>query len=100
MVPAAAWAYVFLKRQPEDRRHTVMTFILGGSAVFPILLYKYLWKFFPGINILSYAKNFENDLIGISGFVMIPLSVIIAFAFVGVIEEVMKMSCVHAVDDN
>lgn len=97
--PAGAWGYIFFKKQPEDRFHTLATFAIGGLAVFPILLYKWLWKYFPGINILAYAKNFENDLVGISGFVMIPVSVIIAFAFIGVIEEVMKMSCVHAVDD-
>lgn len=98
--PAAAWGYVFYRKQPEDRFHTFLTFFLGAFAVFPILLYKWLWQFFPNINILTYAKNFEGDLIGLSGFVMIPLSVIITFAFIGVIEEVMKMSCVHAVDDN
>ena len=38
--------------------------------------------------------------VGISGFAMIPVSVIIMFLFVGVIEEIMKMSAVHAVDDN
>lgn len=98
--PAATWGYLFYKKQPEDRRHTMLTFGLGALSVFPILLYKWLWKYFPGINILEYSKNFENDLIGIAGFAMIPVSVIIAFAFIGVIEEVMKMSCVHAVDDN
>lgn len=100
MFPAAAWMYIFKKKQPEDRFHTWVTFAVGGLTVFPILLYKWLWQFFPGINIFAYSKNFENDLIGISGFVMIPLSVIIAFAFIGVIEEVMKMSAVHAVDDH
>ncbi|MEK9132270.1 MAG: PrsW family glutamic-type intramembrane protease [Patescibacteria group bacterium] len=99
-VPAAAWGYVFYRKQREDRFHTIATFAIGALAVFPILLYKWLWKFFPSINILSFSKNFENDLIGISGFIMIPLSVIIAFAFIGIIEEVMKMSCVHAADDN
>ena len=98
--PAGAWGYVFYKKKPEERKYTLLTFALGALAVFPILLYKYLWQFFPGINILAYAKNFENDLIGISGFALIPLSVIITFAFVGVIEEIMKMSVVHAVDDN
>jgi len=49
---------------------------------------------------MEYSKNFENDLVGISGFAMIPVSVIIMFLFVGVIEEIMKMSAVHAVDDN
>lgn len=100
MFPAGAWGYVFYKKQPEDRKHTLLTFAIGGLAVFPILLYRFLWKYFPSINIFAYAKNFENDLIGISGFAMIPLSVIITFMFIGVIEEVMKQSTVHAVDDN
>lgn len=100
LFPAVAWGYIFYKKQPEDRFHTAITFIIGALAVFPILLYKWLWKYFPGINILSYVKNFENDLIGISGLVVIPLSVILAFAFIGVIEEIMKQSVVHAVDDN
>lgn len=97
--PAGAWAYIFYKKQPEDRLPSLMTFGIGTLAVFPILLYKYLWKFFPNINIFAYAKNFENDLIGFSGFAMIPLSVIITFAFIGLIEEVMKQSVVHSVDD-
>jgi len=100
IMPAAAWGYVFYRKQQEDRFHTIITFAIGGLAVFPILLYKWLWKYFPNINVMEYAKNFENDLIGISGFVMIPLSVIITFAFVGVIEEIMKMSVVHAADDD
>lgn len=99
-IPAAAWGYVFYRKQPEDRFHTIVTFALGALAIFPILLYKWLWRYFPGIDIMAYSKNFENDLIGISGFVAIPLSIIIFFAFNGVLEEVMKMSCVHATDDN
>ena len=99
LMPAGAWAYIFLKKQKEDRRAAFLTFLIGAGAVFPILLYKYLWKYFPSINILEYAKNYENDLIGLSGFVMIPLSVIITFSFVGVLEETMKQSVVHAVDD-
>lgn len=97
--PAATWGYIFYKKQPEDRRSITITFVLGGLAVFPILLYKFLWKYFPDINIFSYAKNFENDLVGFSGVAMVPVSVIMVFAFIGVIEEVMKMSVVHAVDD-
>lgn len=97
--PAGTWGYIFLKKQPEERRATMITFGIGALAVFPILLYKFLWKYFPNINVLAYAKNFENDLIGISGFAMIPISVIITFMFVGVIEEIMKQSAVHAVDD-
>lgn len=99
LFPAGAWAYVFLKKQKEERSYALLTFIMGAGAVFPILLYKHLWQFFPSINVLEYAHNFEDDLVGLSGFVTIPVSVILTFAFVGVIEEVMKQSVVHAVDD-
>ncbi len=99
LMPATAWTYIFLKKQKEDRRVAFFTFLLGAGSVCPILLYKYLWKFIPSINIIEYAKNYENDLIGLSGFAMIPLSVIITFSVVGVLEETMKQSVVHAVDD-
>jgi len=97
--PVVGWWYIFHKMHREDRLHTFSTFLIGALAVFPILLYKWLWKYFPDIDIIKYSKNFEHDLIGISGFVMIPVSAIVAFSFVGVIEEVMKQSAVHAVDD-
>lgn len=100
VVPAATWGYIFYRKQHEDRKHLFKTFAVGALAVFPILLYKWSWKYFPSINILDYAKNFEEDLIGLEGVIMIPVSVIMTFAFVGVIEEIMKQSAVHAVDDN
>lgn len=99
LFPVIAWSYIFLKKQREDRKHAFLTFLMGAGAVFPIILYKYLWQYFPSINILEYAKNYENDLIGFSGFILIPVSVIITFMFVGVLEETMKQSVVHAVDD-
>ncbi len=100
MFPAGAWGYIFYKKQPEDRLHTALTFVLGAIAVLPILLYKYLWQYFPSINIVAYAKNYEDSLLGISGIAMIPVSVIITFMFIGVIEEVMKQSAVYAADDD
>lgn len=100
LFPTAAWAYVFYKKQPEDRLHAMLTFAIGGLSVFPILLYQYLWKYFPNINVLTKAENYSNDYIGIDGLFLVPISVILTYMFVGVLEEVMKMSSVHAVDDH
>lgn len=99
-IPAGVWGYIFFRKKPEDRFHARLTFIVGALAVFPILLYKVSWEYFPWLNILAYTKRFDNDFIGLQNFVLIPVSVILTFMIVGVIEEVMKQSVVHAVDDH
>lgn len=98
-IPATVWGYIFYRKQPEDRKYFMLTFGFGALAVFPILLYKFLWKFFPWMNIFEATKRYEDIGLGLAGFGLIPLSVILTFMFVGVIEEVMKQSSVHAVDD-
>ncbi|MFA5821069.1 MAG: PrsW family glutamic-type intramembrane protease [Candidatus Gracilibacteria bacterium] len=99
-VPAYIWGYLYYKKQPEDRRHTALTFILGAIMVLPILLYKFLWQFFPSINAFRYANYYSGDLIGIGNLINIPLSVIITFMFVGVMEELLKFLPVKIVDEN
>lgn len=101
VVPAAIWGYVFYLKNPEKRRFTLITFLAGATAVFPILLYKYLWQFFPWINVFRYTQAFNDDYLGISRFVTIPLSVILTFLIVGVIEEIMKNVAMRVTaDDN
>lgn len=99
LVPAFIWGYIFLKKDPQDRRLTTITFTIGALAVFPILIYKFLWQFFPWMNAFAFAERYSHDIIGFSHFVTLPLSVIITFMFVGIIEELMKMSAVKTVDD-
>lgn len=98
-IPASVWGYIFYKKQQEGRSSIWLTFCLGAIAVFPILLYRFLWQYFPWLNILEKFKRFENFNLGFENFIVIPLSVIFTFMFVGIIEEVMKQSSVHAVDD-
>lgn len=99
-VPALMWGYVFYQKNPKDRKLTFLTFTVGALAVFPILLYKSLWTVFPWINAFRIADKYEGVFIGFTNFFIIPLSVIITFMLVGVIEELMKMFAVKAVDDN
>lgn len=98
-IPAGVWGYVFYKKQPVDRFHIWLTFLLGALAVFPILLYRWLWQFFPWINVLEQVKRYDHISFGFENLIAIPLSIILTFMFVGVIEEVMKQSSVHAMDD-
>lgn len=98
-VPVMIWGYIFYKKNPEDKRLATMTFLAGALAVFPILLYKLSWQFFPWINAFRIAEPFHGDVIAFSGMIALPLSVIITFMLVGVIEESMKLFSVKIVDN-
>lgn len=99
-VPALIWGYIYYKKHPENRKTVMLTFAAGALAVLPILFYKFLWQFFPWINAFKVADYYQNDLIGFSNLVILPLSVIITFMFVGIIEEIMKMLSVKISDDD
>jgi RsiW-degrading membrane proteinase PrsW (M82 family) len=98
LMPAFIWGYLFYKKDPQNKRLTLITFVVGALAVFPILIYKTLWIFFPWINAFKWAADYNQDIIYLFG-VSIPLSVIITFMLVGVIEELMKFFSVKIVDD-
>ncbi len=100
MVPAIIWGYIFYKKNPESRSLFGLTFTVGALAVFPILIYKFLWQFFPWINAFRLADNYKEDVIGLTNLTVIPLSVILTFMFVGIIEEMMKLISVKVVDDD
>ncbi|MFH1218823.1 MAG: PrsW family glutamic-type intramembrane protease [Candidatus Peregrinibacteria bacterium] len=99
-VPALIWGYIFYKKNPEKKAITAITFTVGALAVFPILLYKFSWQFFPWINAFKVADFYKNDYIGFSNLVILPLSIIITFMLVGVIEEILKLFAVKLTDDD
>ncbi len=99
-VPAAIWGYIFYKKSPEKKSLAFLTFVLGALAVFPILLYKFLWQFFPWINAFKVAEPYKNDIIGFSNLTLLPLSIIITFMIVGIIEELMKLFAVKVADND
>jgi RsiW-degrading membrane proteinase PrsW (M82 family) len=99
-IPIIIWGYIFRKKHPEKRKLTILTFIAGALAVFPILIYKFLWQFFPWINAFKLADFYKEDLIGFSNLIILPLSVIITFMLVGLIEEIMKLLAVTASDED
>ena len=99
-IPAIIWGYIYHKKQPEKRRLVVLTFLAGALAVFPILLYKFSWQFFPQFNAFNFADNYETDIIGFSNLTVLPLGILITFMIVGIIEEVMKLLAVKISDDD
>ncbi len=99
-IPAIIWGNIFFHKSPERRSFTFLTFIMGALAVFPILIYKFSWQFFPWMNAFKFANYYRNDIIGFSHAIILPLSIIITFMIVGVIEETMKFSSVKIVDDD
>ncbi len=99
-IPALIWGYIFYLKNPYKRSVIFYAFFLGATAVFPILFYKYLWQFFPWINAFKYTQGYEANVLGISHFLAIPMSVILTFSIVGIIEEFMKHIAVRAMGKN
>lgn len=97
-VPAFIWIYIFFQRQPEDKHASFMVFSLGAISVFPILIYKYLWQYFPWINAFQYTQKFDDTIINLHSLFSLSLGVIFTFMVVGVIEELMKHYCVRSVN--
>ncbi|PIZ74969.1 hypothetical protein COY05_05355 [Candidatus Peregrinibacteria bacterium CG_4_10_14_0_2_um_filter_38_24] len=100
LVPVLLWGFIFFRKSPERKSLTCLTFFAGALAVFPILIYKFLWQFFPWLNAFRFAEAYRQDFIGFSGLIILPLSAIITFMIVGIIEEIMKFVSVKIVDDN
>ena len=42
-VPALIWGHIFYSKNPKGQKLTALTFIIGALAVFPILIYKFLF---------------------------------------------------------
>lgn len=107
LVPACVWGYIFYKKQHGQKSMVLRTFIMGALFVVPLLIYKYLWQYFPWLNAFKYTDQFKNDLIGFQSLGFIPLDVIATFMIVGVIEEVTKLwavkvtdhQTIHSIDD-
>ena len=107
IVPAMAWGYIFYKKQIGHKSMSLLTFFSGAFFVVPLLVYKYLWQFFPWINAFAYAHPFKDDFVGFANLTFIPLDVLVTFLIVGVIEEVAKFLAVkttahgkiHSIDD-
>ncbi|MEK7672829.1 MAG: PrsW family glutamic-type intramembrane protease [Patescibacteria group bacterium] len=99
-IPALIWGHLFSQKNPEDRRTLGLTFFVGALAVFPILIYKFLWQFFPWMNALSFADRYSGDVISFSDTLVLPLSAIISFMFIGILEESMKLGSVKLVDED
>lgn len=101
VIPAVLWAYIFLQKTPEkeSRRMVLITFVAGMFSVAPILAYKYLWQYFPGINAFIYTNSVEGNFFAFAGALRIPVSIILTFMLVGVIEEFMKHIVVRMTDD-
>jgi RsiW-degrading membrane proteinase PrsW (M82 family) len=97
-VPAFIWGYIFYRKQPEPRKWVALTFIAGILSVVPIMLYKFAWEWFPNLNVFVYTDNLEQDLLGFSNLMYLPLGIVLAFMFVGVLEEYMKNIVVRTTD--
>lgn len=97
-IPAAIWGYIFYKKDPVYRPKAAMTFLMGILSVLPILLYKWSWQFLPELNVFTYTNTLSADVLGFTPHLFLPIGTIVAFMFVGVIEEYMKHIVVEKTD--
>lgn len=97
-IPAFIWIHIFYKKDPVFRSKAGQTFLFGMLAVLPILFYKWTWQYLPQLNIFNYTNNFETNVLSFTPSLFLPIGTVIAFMFVGVIEEYMKHTVVHKVD--
>lgn len=97
IIPAIFWGYIFFKKHQENKATSIRLFLSGALAVAPLLLYKYLWQFFPWINAFLYTDNFKADILGFSNISIIPFEVITTFMLVGLIEELAKFSAMKVI---
>ncbi len=100
MVPVLVWGTLFYIKRPINKSFSVVTFIAGALAVFPILLYKTSWTYLPWVNAFNFAEKYKQDYIGLDRVGTVSLSVLITFMLVGVIEELMKYLAVEMTDDD
>lgn len=98
LVPVLIWGYIFLRRDPQSKRLTVLTFFGGMLAVIGILIYKWSWRFFPSLDLFSFANQYQDSAFGFGSFALIPLSVIITFGVIGLLEEYGKNMVVRITD--
>lgn len=97
IIPALFWGYIFYKKQPENKITSFQLFLSGSLAVAPLLVYKYLWQYFPWINAFLYTNTFKDDVIGFANVTLIPLDVLVTFMLVGLIEEIAKFIAVKII---
>lgn len=88
--PALVWARIFYKKDQVYKPKAIQTFVLGIASVLPILLYKWSWRYLPEINIFSYTSNMTANVFSLTSVLTLPLGSVLAFMFVGVMEEYMK----------
>lgn len=98
LVPVLIWGYIFLRRDPQSKRLTVLTFFGGMLAVIGILIYKWSWQFFPSLDLFRFANQYQDSSFGFGSFALIPLSVIITFGVIGLLEEYGKNMVVRITD--
>lgn len=87
------WSAMFLYKHNEKRYLVVRTFMLGALMVLPLLIYRTLWDFVPGISLVETLKQFETKAL-----FTVPLNLIFFYITVGVIEEYLKNRVVRGVD--
>jgi len=96
-LPVAVWGYIFYKKNPEDKKILLYTFIGGCLVVFPIMLYQMAFE--KELDLFLFKIEFR-DMMSFFGKERNPIkSALYMYAFVGIVEEIGKHLVVKFLDD-
>lgn len=95
LLPALIWGGIFLYKHGEKRSEVLKIFLVGGTMVIPLMVYRFLWGIYPKISIMNLIEPLKNKEIALRLFdggpnLALPISMIILFLTIGIIEEVLK----------
>lgn len=97
-IPALIWGLIFYQKDPVYKPRALLTFFLGILSVIPILAYKWSWQYFPQINVFAYTEELQTNVLSLTPALTLTLGTLLAFLFVGFIEEIMKNFAVRKAD--
>ncbi|MFA4890829.1 MAG: PrsW family glutamic-type intramembrane protease [Candidatus Gracilibacteria bacterium] len=88
-IPAAVWAYLFLKESAISKLYLIILFILGMCAAPALLGIQYVWEIYP---------TFDLEMLIQDKITQISLMYAATFTLFGAMEEIIKHVAVRVID--
>lgn len=98
ILPILAWSYIFLNKTDESKRLMLKVFVWGGLSTLPLLLYRWLWTFFPDLNFIKTITDVTaGNYITLGSLVTVPIGLVMIFMTIGFLEELLKSLVVRKI---
>ncbi len=89
-IPAVIWSVLIFKGRKTSRWPLLLAFFLGTLTVIPlILIYDYLWVWFPQLDVYSAIDNNVGE---------VHIAAVLSLVVVGILEELTKSGVVRVIN--